>query len=631
VSVRFATLPIHHKLVTIALAVTTLALLFATTGLIVVDVWRYRTSALDEALSTATVIAENTAAAVTFADQEAARATLESVRVRPSVRRACLYLPDGTLFTGIGRSQEFACPPSRPVESPWTIASARAAVKSADRTIASVYIERDMNDITTRVAIAAVTGLVMLLLSAAAAFPLAHRLHRSVSTPIAQLAAAAKAIRPDGTFDELPEIRAGDDEIGDLSRSFAAMLRRVQDANARLVESNERLQRQEAEREQLLAREREASRLKDEFLAAVSHELRTPLNAIVGWIQILTTTTAGEQTTAKALASIARNAKAQTRVIEDLVDVSRIVTGKLSLRFDPVDFRGVVETAVEVIKPAAEAKGVAVAIELPREPCLVNGDRDRLQQVVWNLLSNAVKFTPTGGRVALTLTHKDSTFELEVADGGAGIPNSFLPHVFDRFRQADGSMTREHGGLGLGLAIVKELVHLHGGSVSAASPGPGLGATFVVRLPQLAGFEAVQPPVLSAADDRQATLHGVHVLAVDDNADALELLTTSLGRTGARVSVAHTGEEALRIWDGGGVDVLVCDLAMPRMNGFEVLKAIRAREKASGRVTPAIALTAHVSQSHFEETRAAGFQFHVGKPFDTGKLISTIKSAVGRA
>ncbi|MGH9372165.1 MAG: ATP-binding protein, partial [Vicinamibacterales bacterium] len=464
----FARLPIHRKLVAMALVVTTAALVVATIGLAALDVWRYRETALDDIEALAEVIAENTAAAVTFKDTDAALNSLATVRVRPTVQRSCLYLPDGTLFAGFARSPEFACPSAQPTDVPWRVVAGTAAVNSNTRLIGTVYVERDLAEIGARIAVAGLTGLGMLLLAATVAFALAQRLHRSVSRPITQLASAARAIGPASGPDALLDVQAGDDEIGDLVRAFAEMLRRVRDANARLLESNETLRRQETEREQLLVREREASRLKDEFLAAVSHELRTPLNAIAGWVQILTTTTANEQTVAKAIASIARNAKAQTRVIEDLVDVSRIVTGKLNLRCDPVDLRDVATSAVDVIRPAADAKHIRLDVEVPSEACFVNGDRDRLQQIVWNLLSNAIKFTPTGGAVSLALkTGADDDFTVEVTDTGVGIPASFLPHVFDRFRQADGSMTREHGGLGLGLAIVKELAELHGGVVRA--------------------------------------------------------------------------------------------------------------------------------------------------------------------
>jgi signal transduction histidine kinase/ActR/RegA family two-component response regulator len=611
----FTRLPIHRKLLVMALFVTTVALLVANTGLIVIDLWRYRTAARDEAVSTARVIAENTAAAVAFKDADGARSTLESVRVRPMVRRACLYLATGSLFAAFARSPELACPAIRPDDRPMAIVSGTAPVVSNGRMVATVYVERDLVDLWTRVAVAALTALGMLIVAGGVALLLANRLNRMVSEPIARLAAAARAIRPEDDTFVAPPIAVGDDEVGDLVRAFSEMLRRIHAASA--------------EREQLLVREREASRLKDEFLAAVSHELRTPLNAIVGWVQILSTTTASEQTIAKAIASIARNAKAQTRVIEDLVDVSRIVTGKLNLRFDPVDLRDVVEGAVDVVRAAAQAQGVTLQAVVPGEPCLVNGDRDRLQQIVWNLLSNAVKFTPSGGRVDVALVAEEQAFEVTVSDTGAGIPASFLPYVFDRFRQADGSMTREHGGLGLGLAIVKELTELHRGTVRADSAGHARGATFTIRLPQLAGLHPPEPPA-DRGGDTVVDLSGVRILAVDDNEDALEVLAASLSGHGAQVRVATTGDMAVREWDRDPSDVLICDLAMPGMTGFEVVRAIRRLDDAQGRRTAAIALTAHASLSHESESRKAGFDAHISKPYDTAELIRVVGRVMGR-
>jgi signal transduction histidine kinase/ActR/RegA family two-component response regulator len=438
-----------------------------------------------------------------------------------------------------------------------------------------------------------------------------------VSAPIGQLADAARTLRVRrGEQTALPPIHAGEDEIGDLVRAFDDMLRRVQEATA--------------EREQLLAREREASRLKDEFLAAVSHELRTPLNAILGWIQILTTTDPNEQTIAKAIASIARNARTQTRVIEDLVEISRIVTGKLDLRYAPVDLREVIESAVDVVQPTMQAKHITLTQEVPSEVCLVNGDRDRLHQVVWNLLSNAAKFTPAGGAINVSLRLEDAVFEIRIADSGIGIAPEFLPHVFDRFRQADGSMTREHGGLGLGLAIAKELVDMHGGTIQAASDGKGRGAAFVVRLPQLAGLRARDAVRIGSDRNVTAPLAGLGILAVDDNADALDVLAASLSNRGAVVRIAASGMEALAQWDRQPADVLICDLAMPIIDGFEVLREIRKRDDPAGRRTVAIAVTAHASDDFQARTRAAGFDAHVTKPYEFSELEQSILAALQR-
>ncbi len=386
----------------------------------------------------------------------------------------------------------------------------------------------------------------MLVLAATLAYVVAQRLHRSVSTPIVQLAAAARDVGSESF--SLPEIRTDPDEIGELFRALTGMMSRVQQANQGLMTEIAERRRIEAERENLLVREREASRVKDEFLAAVSHELRTPLNAILGWVQILKMGPPDPETTSKAVTTIARNAHTQARLIEDLVDVSRIVTGKLHLRFEAVDLRGPVEAAAEVVRPAARAKNVALESKLPATTCFVSGDTDRLQQIVSNLLSNAVKFSSAGGVIVATLEHIGGAYEVRVTDTGIGIAPDFLPHVFERFSQSDGSMTREHGGLGLGLAIVKELTELHGGAVTAESPGPGQGATFTIRLPALIGLDDTAIPTAPAAAPPAQTLRGVRVLAVDDNADALEIVSAALGASGADVTAVTSGADAIVEW-----------------------------------------------------------------------------------
>ena len=632
----FGRLPIHRKLVVMALAVTTAALVVATIGLVIVDVWRYRSTAADDTESLARIIAENTAAAVAFEDHKAARDSLATVRVRPHVRRACLYLPDGKVFEEFGHSPEWTCPSARPERVTWRIVTGTAPVTRNARVLATVYVERDLSDIGARVAVAGLTGLAMLLLAAAVAFALAHRLHRAVSTPIAQLASAARALDPDGNSNSLPEAQATEDEVGDLVRAFTEMLRRVRDANTRLVDSNVALQREveerrrmQAEREQLLARERDASRLKDEFLAAVSHELRTPLTAILGWLQLLAHTKPTEQTIAKALTSLTRNAHAQNRVIEDLLDVSRIITGKLRLKLDAVNLRSVVESTIETVAPAATAKGIHLDADLPHVPCIVHGDYDRLRQIAWNLLSNAVKFTPPEGAVRVRLSPDRDRYVLSVTDTGVGIPSSFVPHVFERFRQADGSTTREHGGLGLGLAIVKELTDLHGGTVYAASEGEGRGATFTLILPQFVGQTIDLPADLSAAPDPPVRLDGVRVLVIDDNRDALDTITAALSDVGALVRTASSGHEALDLWRERPSDVILCDLAMPGMDGFQVLNRIR-QLGATGKSVPAIAVTAYASEEYRTRCVREGFRGHLAKPYNLSELKRMVACAIER-
>jgi signal transduction histidine kinase len=485
----FARQPIHRKLVVMAWAVSTASVAAAIVGLVVLDVQRYRNSAVEDTRALARVLAENTAAAVVFGDQAIATDTLASVRVRPVVLLACVYDADGTLLAGYARDSGVECPAVPADSRTWRAVAAAVPIVHEDRRVGTVYVRRGLSDLTARVTVTAAAGIIMLLVAGILALALAERLQRTISRPISTLASAARAIGQEKNY-SLPTIEAPPDEIGDLVRAFEGMMTRLGNANADLLESNAALRREieergriEAEREKLLVREREASRLKDEFLASVSHELRTPLNAILGWTQILSSTPPSEKTLAKATASLARNALAQNRVIEDLIDVSRIVTGKLRLTIEPVDLRAVVEAAIDVVGPAARAKHLRLDVTMPPEPCVIQGDYDRLRQVLWNLLSNAIKFTPAGGSVHVTLASGAETCTIEVTDTGVGIPASFLPHVFERFRQADGSMTREYGGLGIGLAIVKELVDMHGGAVTARSAGSGTGATFEVRLP----------------------------------------------------------------------------------------------------------------------------------------------------
>jgi signal transduction histidine kinase len=614
-------LPIHRKLVAMALAVTTAALLLAVAGLIMVDVWRYRVSTENDTNLLASVIAENIAPAVVFHDAREAEAILATLGVPSSVRRACLYLDDQVLFARFERSPQHPCEITPELDTGWTLVAGVSPIVRNAHPLGLVYVERELSDLWTRVWVATAAGLVMLVLAGTVAVPIANRLNRRISTPIEQLAAAARAIDGDAPSKALPSIDTGSDEIGELVHVLSDMLQRVGHAN-------DALRRKEAEGEDLLRREREASRVKDEFLAAVSHELRTPLNAIVGWVQIMATMKPDPELTAKGIATIARNARAQARMIDDLVDVSRIVAGKLVLKRQPADLREIVDAAVDAIQGAAQAKGIVLNVALPPDACLVDGDRERLQHAAANLLSNAVKFTGLGGVVAVTLHSREGWHELTVADHGAGIDAAFLPHVFDRFRQADGTLTREHGGLGLGLAIVKELTALHGGTVSAASNGRGRGATFVIRLPAL--VDRTSPAGAPSRPPGSETLRGIRVLAVDDNHDSLEVLETALTAAGAQVRTASSGAVALSMSESEAPDVLVCDLAMPEMDGTAVLRRMRAQQGAAGRTFRAIALSAHASQEHRARSRAAGFQLHLVKPIAIEALVRTIASVMGR-
>ncbi|HEY3594984.1 MAG TPA: ATP-binding protein, partial [Polyangiaceae bacterium] len=405
----------------------------------------------------------------------------------------------------------------------------------------------------------------------------------------------------------------------------------------------EQRKRDEEARGRLLAQEQQAreeaqaaNRMKDEFLATVSHELRTPLTAILGWIRIMRSGKLDPAKFARATEVIERNGRAQAAIIDDILDVSRIITGKLRLELDAIDLPALVQAALDSIRPAADAKEISVEwqFDLPDERRFA-GDPDRMQQVVWNLVSNAIKFTPRGGHVQVDARQMGSHVELSVKDSGQGIEPEFLPHVFDRFRQADGTSTRRHGGLGLGLAIVRHLVELHGGTVDVDSPGVGKGSTFTVNLP----VRAVQPiplsersslPARPANEMGQLSLAGLSVLVVDDEADARELIATVLEQAGARTFTASNVEEALAHVVRDHPDVLLTDIGMPGSDGYTLLQKVRELDPADGGRIPAAALTAY---SRIEDARravAAGFLRHVAKPVEPAFLVAQVAALAGR-
>jgi signal transduction histidine kinase/DNA-binding response OmpR family regulator len=372
-----------------------------------------------------------------------------------------------------------------------------------------------------------------------------------------------------------------------------------------------------------------ASALKDEFLATASHELRTPLNAILGWARLLASGTLDDSAHTRGVETIERNALAQVRLIEDILDGSRIITGKLRLEVRPLDMATLVNAALDAIRPAAHAKSITLSVELDPAAARVLGDPDRIQQVIWNLAINAIKFTPKGGRVAVRLQRVDTSIELLVEDNGQGVEASFLPHIFERFRQADGSSTRRHGGLGLGLALVRHLVEAHGGSVRAESEGVGRGARFFVVLPVQAVF-----PELSAAEaaptaalpglPRAVDLSGLSVLVIDDELDARELVAVVLRSAGASVRLAASAEEAMSFVAQSQLDLLISDIGMPEVDGYQLIDRLRSRAETSAARLPAIALTAYAREQDRKRALAAGFQTHVSKPVEPAELLRIV-------
>lgn len=401
--------------------------------------------------------------------------------------------------------------------------------------------------------------------------------------------------------------------------------KRNEEDRARLLE-REKVAREEAEA---------ASRAKDQFLAVVSHELRTPLNAMLGWIYLLRTGRLDPATHVRALETIERNTRLQAQLIEDLLDVSRIIAGKLRLNVRPADISSVIVAAIESLRLAAEAKGIEYRFIPDPSVGIVRCDPDRMQQVIWNLLSNAIKFTPRGGEVEIRLERRNEYAVIVVRDTGQGISPEFLPYVFDRFRQADSTATRVHGGIGLGLSIVRHLVELHGGTVKAESAGPGQGSCFTVQLPLTLGrqkmAEVFRTEDLSSLTSlRLASLDGLRVLIVEDDSDSRELLTTLLGRCCVDVRAVASCAEALRVIQDQKPDVLVSDIAMPGEDGYTLIRKLRQLDAEHGGCTPAIALTAFARDEDRDRALAAGFQAHLTKPVEPAELTAVVASLARR-
>ncbi|MBE9047810.1 response regulator [Pleurocapsales cyanobacterium LEGE 10410] len=386
----------------------------------------------------------------------------------------------------------------------------------------------------------------------------------------------------------------------------------------------------EAEREQLLERERtareeaeEANRIKDEFLAIVSHELRSPLNPIVGWTTLLQTQKLDRDRTDRALNIIARNAKLQAELIEDLLDVSRILRGKLSLNLTKVDLARIIQAAIDTVRLAAESKSIQIQTTLEPNISMVSGDSNRLQQVFWNLLSNAIKFTPAEGLIEICLENLGSTARVTVSDTGKGIDPNFLPHIFDYFRQENGATTRQFGGLGLGLAIVYNLVQLHDGTIKADSLGEGQGATFTVELSCTNSFPQPEPNLKSELTE---DLSGIEILVVEDNRDTREMITFLLEQYGARAIAVDSARAALNTLTHSQPDILLSDIAMPEIDGYMLLRQVRALPPERGGNIRAIALTAFAGEIDYQQAMSAGFQQHLAKPVEPAKLVKAIIS-----
>jgi len=603
-------LPIGAKLVAMIMLTSGLVLTLACAGYVVWDYYQLRRDLESDVTAQSRLVLDNAEAALRFGDARVGGEILSTLAAAPRLRMACLYDAGGRLFAAWHRvGAADPCPQATDADTlvyRTAVLELTASGFTDGRRFGSVFLQSATDVLTTRLRVQGLVTAVVFGLALGLALIVSSRLQALVSDPVHALARTASEVTARADY-SVRATKITNDELGALVDAFNGMLERIEQRDGEL---------------------REANRLKDEFLATLSHELRTPLNAILGWTRLLRTGAVPEDGTDRALEKVERNAQAQARLVEDLLEVSRITTGKLRLDLRSTDMAAIVNAAVESVRIAAETRQVAVHTSGLDRRMPAIGDPDRLQQIVWNLLSNAVKFTPPGGRVSVSLSRDGGTDTLVVSDSGQGIDTAFLPHVFDTFRQADASSTRRHGGLGLGLSIARQLVALHGGTIEARSDGAGRGASFVVRLP----VRSMDPPSTAAPDHTDAAalgerLRGVKVLVVDDEPDALDMLTSVLRSAGARVLPAASAGEALRLAVAERPDAVVSDIGMPEMDGVELMSRIVA---ALGPAAPRarIALTAYAGQRDRARSAAAGYQRHLAKPFDPLALVDVVASAL---
>ena len=569
----------------------------------------------------ARLLAMNSIAPLAFEDPVSGRQALAAMEVSEHIGAATVFDQQGRPFARFDRKQKPA--PALPLEDlgfgragRWQILT--VPVDDNAQRLGFVQVAYDLDLLYRRL----LERLLAAIGVAAVAMGLIYVVSRSIRDvlvgPVDELAQVARNVSETRNF-SLRARRISNDEMGQAADAFNDMLAQIQQQHADIQAA-----RREAER---------ASQMKDDFLATLSHELRTPMAPILGWAQILIRGVPERERVRQGAEIIERNARIQTQIIDDLLDMSRIVSGKLLLRAESMNLRAVCEAALATVQPTADSRGVELVAVLEPVPWL-RGDPNRLQQVTWNLLANAIKFTPRGGRVELHLRRDGESARLEVRDSGQGIAPEFLPHVFERFRQADSSTTRAHGGLGIGLAITRQLVEMHGGTVRAESEGAGKGATFVVTLPlpaeELAAGTLRDMP-LDVVPGGPLPLQGSRMLVVDDDADGRQLIAHLLAEAGATVDTASSAEEGLALLRERRPDVLVSDIGMPGSDGYQFMARIRKLPESEGGNTPAIALTAFVRGDDRNRALLAGFQQHLGKPVETASLIAAANTLLRRA
>jgi signal transduction histidine kinase/ActR/RegA family two-component response regulator len=647
--IRLADLPIRFKLALATAISSGLALLLASVSFVVFDRTSFEEAMVRRLRTVAEIVAWNGAPAVVFRDPDSAGITLSGLRSEPAVVSAVLYDSERRVFAHYSRGGAPGAAPSPLPEASGEGGPSQAFEGDELRVVQPILFdgervgtlvilsglrERSERGLRYGAIAAAVFGTSLLV-----ALLVGWVAQRTLSEPLGELAEAARRMSRHEGLGTRPRPR-GRDELGELVEAFNVMVDGLQRRDDDLRRAHAELERRIHEREELYRKADQANRLKDEFLATLSHELRTPLTAIVGWASVLLHG-ADAATARKAAETISRNAQTQSQLIADILDMQRITSGKLRLQLRELPLAPLVEAAVDTVRPAAAAKAIAIETAIDDASPRVMADAGRLQQVVWNLLSNAVKFTPRGGSVRVGLPRPDGEARITIEDDGPGLDPGFIPYAFDRFRQADSSTTRHHGGLGLGLAIVKTLVELHGGSVSVRNRSEGTGAIFTVVLP---AAEKAPPPGSAwelertgAAAGEQVvrpaappSLSGVRVLVVEDEADARELVAAVLQRCGADVTAVPSAREALERVRRERPDVLVSDVAMPGEDGISLMRRVRQLLPEEGGLTPAVALTALARDEDRGRALAAGFQIHVSKPVQPDELAAVVASLAGR-
>jgi signal transduction histidine kinase/ActR/RegA family two-component response regulator len=584
------------------------AQLLAAILLIAMERERARQSLAGDLQSDSGIIVENIAAALLFNDREAAEETVRSLGVQRGFERACVYDSRAQLFAAHLVVGTCAAAPGADGAEFRSGVIVNTPVISRDRgRVGTLALQSSLDPVNDRVRDQIIATLVVLFFSAGAAVLFLARLQRQLTEPLQQLAETAQAVSSDRNYDRRVP-KDADDEVGAVADAFNDML-------ARIKARDEELQH--------------ALRLKDEFLATVSHELRTPLNAMLGWSHVLRDPRVTPEMTHQAVDAIDRNARWQASLIEDILDVSRMITGKLRLEPRPTDLTAIVLAAVDVVKPSAAAKKITIQTALLPSAGII-GDSDRLRQVVWNILSNAVKFTPQNGLITVTLTEESREYSLEVTDSGRGISPDFLPFIFQPFRQADGSTTRSQGGLGLGLAIARHLTELSGGSIQATSEGLNRGATFTIRLPRQSDSAPIAVSEERPVTQRWSDLEGFQLLVVDDNEDTRNVLATMLEAHGATITTAASVADARAALAHRLPDVLITDLAMPVEDGFGLLEYCRHHADPRLRTLPILALTAYGGQQAHDRVIAAGFDAYLAKPVEPVEVGRVVRDLATR-